>query len=105
MMDIEVTFPSGKRVDARVGEHLVRTDQPIEAGGSGSAVAPFDLFLASIATCAGLYVLGSCQARGLGTEGLALRQHVELDPATKLPARIRVVSASPASEKRRADLA
>src|SRR5215468_4110527 len=84
-MDIEVTFPGGKRVDARVGDHVVRTDQPKDLGGEASAAAPYDLFLASLATCAGIYVLGFCQARGLPTEGLSLREHVELDEATHLP--------------------
>jgi ribosomal protein S12 methylthiotransferase accessory factor len=87
---IAVTFPGGKRVDAQVGDFVVRTDQPVELGGANAAPAPFDLFLASLATCAGIYVLGFCQARGLSTEGLGLRQSVELDPATKLPARIRI---------------
>ena len=90
MDDIEVTFPGGKRVDARVGACTVRTDQPVELGGEGSAIAPFDLFLASLATCAGIYVLGFCQARGISTEGIAIRQHVDLDPQTKLPSRIRL---------------
>ncbi len=90
MEDIEVTFPGGKRVDARVGAHVVRTDQPVESGGGGTAVAPFDLFLASLATCAGLYVLAFCRARDLSTDGLALRQRVDVDPATKLPSRIRL---------------
>lgn len=90
MNDIEVTFPGGKRVDADVGGHVIRTDQPASLGGEDSAPAPFDLFLASIATCAGIYVLGFCQARKLSTEGLALRQHVELDPETKLPSRVRI---------------
>ncbi len=88
MNDIEVTLPGGKRVDARVGELVVHTDQPIAAGGEGSAVAPFDLFLASIGTCAGLYVLAFCQARGISTEGIRLREHVTADEATKLPRRI-----------------
>jgi ribosomal protein S12 methylthiotransferase accessory factor len=104
MEDIEVTFPGGKRVDARVGSYVVHTDQPVEAGGAGSAVAPFDLFLASLATCAGIYVLGFCQARGLSTEGIGLRQRVEVDPATKLPKHVRLELALPPSfpEKYRA---
>jgi ribosomal protein S12 methylthiotransferase accessory factor len=104
MDDIEVSFPGGKRVDARVGAFVVRTDQPRESGGEESAVGPFDLFLASIATCAGLYVLGFCQARNLSTEGLSLRQHVELNPDTKLPTRMRIEVLLPASfpEKYRA---
>ncbi|MGO8993154.1 MAG: OsmC family protein [Polyangiaceae bacterium] len=90
MDDIEVTFPGGKRVDAQVGPYAIRTDQPVDAGGAGSAVGPFDLFLASIATCAGFYVLAFCQARGLTIDGIRLRQHVEVDPETHLPTRIRV---------------
>lgn len=88
MDDIEVSFPGGKRVDARIGPYLIRTDQPVEAGGGGTAPSPYDLFLASLATCAGIYVLGFCQARGLSTDGIELRQHVEPDPVTKLPSRI-----------------
>jgi ribosomal protein S12 methylthiotransferase accessory factor len=97
-MNIDVSFPGGKRVDARVGDFVVRTDQPPELGGEGSAVAPFDLFLSSLATCAGIYVLGFCQARALSTDGLALRLAVaEADPATKLPKRIRIELTLPAS--------
>ncbi len=88
MQDLYVTFPGGKRVDAHVGDLVVHTDQPMDAGGEATAVAPFDLFLASIATCAGLYVLGFCQARGLSTEGVSLRQQVEMNPTTHLPTRI-----------------
>ena len=90
MEDIRVTFPGGKRVAAQVGDHMVLTDQPVADGGDASAPGPFDLFLASLATCAGFYVLAFCQARGLATEGLALQQHVELDPSTHLPRHIRL---------------
>ena len=89
-MDIEVTFPGGKRVDARVGEFVVHTDQPVELGGAGSAVAPFELFLASLASCAGIYALGFCQARKLPTEGLKLTQHYELNADTKLHAKVSI---------------
>lgn len=107
MEDIKVTFPGGKRVDAQVGSYVVRTDQPVEGGGAGSAVAPFELFLASLATCAGIYVLGFCQARGLDTEGIGLRQHLEIDAATKLPTHIRLEITLPPSfpEKYRAAVA
>ncbi len=80
--EIVVTFPGGKRVDAQVGAHLVRTDQPREGGGEDSAPAPFSLFLASVATCAGIYVLGFCQKRGLPTEGIRLTQRVLQDRET-----------------------
>ncbi len=69
---IEVDFPGGQRVDARFREFRVTTDQAVEHGGEGSAPQPFDLFLASIATCAGIFALKFCQARNLSTEGLSL---------------------------------
>lgn len=87
-MDIEVTFPGGKRVDAKVGDFVVHTDQPVELGGEGAEIAPFELFLASLATCGGIYALGFCQARKLSTVGLKLTQSYVLDPATKLPSKI-----------------
>lgn len=87
-MDMTLTFPGGKRVDAHLGQFTFHTDQPLELGGEASAPAPFDLFLASIATCAGIYALGFCQARQISTEGLRLIQHVDYDESTHLPSKI-----------------
>ncbi len=79
-MDISVTFPGGKKVDAVAGAHVIRTDQSPAGGGEGSAPEPFTLFLASLATCAGIYVLGFCQARGISPEGITLHQSHTFDP-------------------------
>ena len=57
-MEMIVDFPGGDRVDAHFGSYTVMTDQPNAKGEPGSAPTPFSLFLASIATCAGIYVLG-----------------------------------------------
>lgn len=95
-MDIELTFPGGKRVVAQIGAHRIETDQPSDLGGQDAAPAPFDLFLASLATCAGIYALGFLQARGLSTEGLGLRQRVEFDPVSHLPTGIRLELTPPA---------
>jgi ribosomal protein S12 methylthiotransferase accessory factor len=74
MADFTITFPGGKRVDAQVGPYLVQTDQPKEEGGDGAAPEPFKLFLASIGTCAGIYVLGFCQSRGIPADGISITQ-------------------------------
>ena len=81
-MEMIVTFPGGARVDAQFGPHLIRTDQPPQAGGEDSAPAPFSLFLASIGTCAGIYVLGFCRQRGLPTDGIQVVQRMGADPRT-----------------------
>ncbi len=70
--EIVVTLPGGRRVDAQVGKHLVRTDQPLDNGGEDTAASPFQLFLASIGTCAGIFVQGFCAKRGLPTEGIRI---------------------------------
>jgi ribosomal protein S12 methylthiotransferase accessory factor len=95
-MDIEVSFPGGMRVDALVGGHVVRTDQPTESGGEGSAPGPFELFLASLATCAGYYALAFCRSRNLPTEGLTLRQHVEYSEETHLARSVQITVTAPA---------
>lgn len=79
-MDIRIGFSGGKRVDAQLGKWAIRTDQSALHGGEGSAPEPFQLFLASLASCAGVYVLGFCQARGIQTDGIELVQHHDFDP-------------------------
>ena len=73
-MDINVTFPGGKKVDALVNGFTIQTDQPAMGGGEGSAPEPYVLFLSSLATCAGVYVLGFCQKREIDTDGISLTQ-------------------------------
>jgi ribosomal protein S12 methylthiotransferase accessory factor len=90
MDPIVVSFPGGKQVAAQVGKHLVTTDQPQDLGGADAAPSPYDLFLASLATCAGIYVLGFLQARGISAEGLRITQHVEFDAVTHLATRVRL---------------
>ena len=53
-------------------------------GGDGSAPTPFDVFLASLGTCAGIYVLGFCQQRGLPTENIKLVQKIEYNPVRRM---------------------
>ena len=83
-MDMVIDFPGGTRVDAHFGAFTVETDQPPTA----SAPTPFEIFLSSIGTCAGIYVLGFCQKRELPTEGLRIVQHVRRDPQTGMVAKI-----------------
>jgi ribosomal protein S12 methylthiotransferase accessory factor len=81
-MEMLIDFPGGDRVDAHFGPYTVLTDQTHPNGEPGSAPAPFSLFLASIATCAGIYVLGFCKQRNLPTQGLKLIQRSHRNPMT-----------------------
>ncbi len=86
--DMKVTFPGGKRVDAFYKGFHIETDQPVYQGGEGSAPAPFDLFMVSIGTCSGIYVLSFCQNRNIPTEDLTLTMRSERNPETKRIERI-----------------
>lgn len=79
-MEMIVDFPGGARVDAHFEGFTVKTDQPPQGGGQGSAPTPFAVFLASIATCAGIYVLGFCKQRGLSPEGVRIVQRLHAGP-------------------------
>ena len=77
MMRIEVDFPGNKKVNAKFRNFIVNTDQPIASGGENTAPSPFELFLASLATCAGIYANEFCVKRGINLEKLKIIQEVE----------------------------
>ncbi len=81
---IKVTFEGNLKVKAEYRGMNILTDQPVYAGGEGSAPAPFDLFLASLATCAGYYVLAFCRQRELPTEGIYLTMDLEKGQVSKM---------------------
>ena len=83
-MEMLIDFPGGARVDAHFGSFTVHTDQPPAA----SAPTPFATFLASLGTCAGIYVLGFCQQRGLPTEGIRILQRMHSNPFTGMVEKI-----------------
>lgn len=87
-MEIPVTFAGGRVVEAVVGDHVVRTDQPVSSGGGGTAPSPFDLFLASIATCAGFYVLDFCLKREISVDGVGLLMKTSRDPESRMIERV-----------------
>ena len=87
-MEMKVYFPGGKRVYADYGGFTIETDQPARGGGDDSAPAPFDLFLASIGTCAGIFALGFMQQRGIDPAGSGIRMTSQFDPNVGLISRI-----------------
>ncbi|HLO33483.1 MAG TPA: OsmC family protein [Anaerolineales bacterium] len=83
-MEMIIDFPGGAKVDAHFGAHTIATDQPPTGGGEGSAPTPFEVFLASIGTCAGIYVLGFCRQRGIPTDGIRIIQRSHSNRTTGL---------------------
>jgi ribosomal protein S12 methylthiotransferase accessory factor len=81
-MSIKVFFPGGKKVYAQVGNFTIETDQPIRGGGEGTAPSPFELFLGALGTCAGIYIKGFCDSRGLDSTGIEIIQDMEFSQTT-----------------------
>jgi len=103
---MEITFDGGKIITAHTHGHKIITDQPFESGGSNTAPAPFDLFLASIGTCAGIYVKSFCDNRNIPADGIRIIQSHEWNQETGLPVNIKLDIQLPATfpEKYRASL-
>jgi ribosomal protein S12 methylthiotransferase accessory factor len=92
-MEMIIDFPGGSRVDAHFGGFTVPTDQPPAA----SAPTPFAVFLSSIGTCAGIYVLGFCRQRGIPTDGIRIIQRIHSNPFTGMVSKIDLDIQVPAS--------
>jgi putative redox protein len=82
---MEITFEGGKVVTAHTHGHSIRTDQPLDNGGGDTAPAPFELYLASIGTCAGIYVKSFCDNRKIPTDKIKIIQKTEFSEETGLP--------------------
>ena len=77
-MDLKVKFPGGLAVNADYGPFNIETNQ------DGTAPPPFALLLASIGTCAGIYVVYFCQERGIDTSKIKMKLEFDRDEKKNL---------------------
>lgn len=96
-MELRISLLGKKKISAHFDGYEVSTDQPKKSGGDGSAPSPFDLFLASIGTCAGFFAQSYCQAHNLPTDGIELVQTQVRDEKTRLVTSIKLELTIPAS--------
>jgi ribosomal protein S12 methylthiotransferase accessory factor len=89
-MEMSIRLQGDKKVAAEFKGFTIATDQPPDSGGGGGAPSPFDLFLASLGTCAGFYIQSFCQKRGIPTQGITILQKMDLDPEKHLVTRIAI---------------
>ena len=87
---MEITFDGGKVITAHTHGHDIKTDQPVSSGGQNSAPSPFEMYLASIGTCAGIYVKSFCDNRQIPTDKIKIIQTAEYDKETGLPTNITI---------------
>jgi putative redox protein len=100
-MDFQVSFPEqtekSHKVNVAFNGFEVKTDQPASSGGDNSAPAPFLVFLSSIATCSGWFLLRFLEARNLPLDGIELRMSTSMNKETKMLAEIRFMLSLPES--------
>ena len=90
-MSIKIVFPGNKKVDAIMPSGFrIQTDQPVKEGGDGTAPAPFELFLASIGTCAGIYIVGFCESRGIPYQDIEIIQDLVHDPIARRISKVKL---------------
>ena len=89
-MEMEMLFPGGKKVDSKYKGFVVKTDQPKDEGGDGSAPEPYDLLLSALGTCAGVNVLYFCESRKIPTDGIKVSMQIEKNEKTHLAERLQV---------------
>ncbi len=79
---MEIFLGKNLKVEAHHKNFMIKTDQPDKAGGDNEAPSPFDLFLASIGTCAGFYVKSFCQQRKIPESNIKLTLNTHRDSKT-----------------------
>ena len=82
--ELKVLFGEGLRIDVEYKGFVIKTDQPAREGGGGTAPSPFDLFLVSLASCAGFYALAFCRERKIPVEGLGVSMTTEKGEVSKM---------------------
>jgi putative redox protein len=89
--ELKVVFSGNYKIDVEYKGFTVKTDQPARDGGDNTAPAPFDLFLVSVAACAGFYALAFCRERQISTEGLGVTMTTERGEVSRMIDKISIV--------------
>jgi len=87
---MKISFLGGKKVDADYKGFTIKTDQPKNERGEGTASEPFSLFIASIGTCIGVYVLSFCQKRNIPTDNINILLKMEENKETHMIRKINI---------------
>jgi len=91
MEHTEVKYIDGKKFSAQNRTHTVIIDQPKDGGGQDQGPTPSELFVDSLGSCIGVYVLAFCKNTGLNPDGM--RIILDWKKADDKPARIKSISA------------
>lgn len=81
---MEIYFEGKKKVFAEINGYTVKTDQAVRSGGDAEYPEPFTMFLASLGTCAGIYVKSFCDQRGIPAENIRLTTKEQFNSLKKI---------------------
>ncbi len=95
--EMKIRFPGGLKVDVLYRDLIIKTDQPVREGGEGTAPSPFDLFLASMAACAGFYTLAFCKERKIPLDDISVALTATRGEESKMIDEIKITLDLPAS--------
>ncbi len=87
---MKIYFEGKKQVFVDVNGFTIKTDQGVGGGGEGKYPDPFTTFLSSLGACAGIFVKGFCDSRGLESDKIYLTQNQEYDAIKKMIGRIEI---------------
>ncbi|MFA5388746.1 MAG: OsmC family protein [Candidatus Omnitrophota bacterium] len=87
----EIKYIDGKKFSAANRAHTIIIDQPKESGGEDQGMTPPELFIDSLGSCIGIYVLGFCRNTGLDPSGMKIT--LGWEKTTDKPSRIKTISA------------
>jgi len=88
--DVDVWHEFGDRFVIDIRGHELWVDQPVGDGGGDLGPTPTELFVASLASCAGFYAGRFLRRHGLSPDGL--RVACRFDMAEDRPARVRSIT-------------
>lgn len=91
MEHTEIKYIGGKKFSAVNRAHTIIIDQPKEGGGEDEGPTPPELFVDSLGSCIGVYVLAFCKNTGLDPSGMKIA--LEWEKASDKPARIKSINA------------
>ncbi len=92
---MKIYFEKNKQVFADTGDFVIKTDQPEKAGGDDEYPAPFKLFLASLGTCAGIYIKNFCDSRNIDASEITIEQKLNYHPEKKIIDEVKMIISVP----------
>jgi len=98
-MDIEIKILDGVKLEAKLADHTINSDQPKDGGGEGTAPNPFEYFVASIGLCVGHYINIFCKQREIPTENIKITEKTSRNNEGKMIFSIEVKLPSDFPEK------